>query len=162
LSFVLVGKVRWQEQTSNCIFCHQIRHARVKFLLEEHDGGSSGKFSLTEEDLLSFLKLVSLRAKTCGRDIFAIPTTAHGITPAVTKDLLTEYGEVTLDQVRLKAETIASQLDRTTQEDDQLFSCPMASLTKEGRNSINLKRTDFMVGGENSGILLLKIIIGKT
>jgi hypothetical protein len=38
----------------------------------------------------------------------------------------------------------------------------MASLTKEERNTVNLKKNDFVVDGENSGILLLKIILAKT
>jgi hypothetical protein len=89
---------------------------------------------------------VSLRAKTCGWDVFSIPITFHGITPVITKDLITEYGEVTLAQVRIEAETIAAILDRTTHEDDQLFSCLMASLTKEGRNTVNLTKTDLKTG----------------
>lgn len=121
-----------------------------------------GKFSLKDEDMLAFLNLITWRAKTCGWDVFAIPISAPATTPVVIKDLLAEYGEIPLDKVRTKAETIATLNDRTTQEDDQLFTCLMASLTKEAQNTINLKKTDFTVGSEHSGILLLKVIISKS
>jgi hypothetical protein len=126
-----------------------------------YDDGE-GKFSLKDDDLLSFLSLLSFRAKNCGWDVFSIPITLPGITPVITKNLLNEYGEVTLEQVRAKAETIAAAKDRCTQEDEQLFSCLMASLTKAGRNTVNLRKVDFTIGDEHSGILLLKVVIGKS
>jgi hypothetical protein len=67
-----------------------------------------------------------------------------------------------LEQVRAKAEAIAVIHDRTTQEDDQLFTCLMSSLTKAARNSVNLRCDDFMVGTEHSGILLFKVILAKS
>jgi hypothetical protein len=62
------------------------------------------------------------------------------------------------DQVTL----IAAAKDRTTQDDDQLFTCLMESITKAAWNTVNLKKDEFTIGGENSGILLLKIIIAKS
>jgi hypothetical protein len=38
----------------------------------------------------------------------------------------------------------------------------MASLTKAGRNTVTLRKVDFTVGDEHSGILLLKVVIGKS
>jgi hypothetical protein len=35
----------------------------------------------------------------------------------------------------------------------------MASLTKAGRNTVNLRKVDFTIGDEHSGILLLKVVI---
>jgi hypothetical protein len=119
------------------------------------------KLWLKDEDMLSFLDLVSMQAKNFEWDVFSIPITAPGLTPFITKNLLTEYGEVSLEQVRAKAEAIAVVNDRTTQ-DDQLFTCFMPFLTKAARNSIILRRDDFMVGTEHSGILLFKVIIAKS
>jgi hypothetical protein len=120
------------------------------------------KFSLKDEDMLSFLDLVSMRAKNFGWDVFSITTTAPGSTPSITKNLLTEYGETSLEQVRAKDEAMAVINDRTTQEDDQLFTCLMSFLTKAARNSVDLRRDDFMVGTEHSGILLFKVILAKS
>lgn len=125
-------------------------------------GEKEEKFALKEEDMLAFLNNVALRAKSCGWDIFSVQVSTSGTSPALVKNLLTQYGELTLAQVRDRAEAIAAAKDRTTQEDDQLFSCLMASLTKEAQNTVNLKKTDFMIGEENSGILLLKVILAKS
>jgi hypothetical protein len=38
----------------------------------------------------------------------------------------------------------------------------MESLTKAARNTVNLKKGDFTVGDEQSGILLLKVIMAKS
>jgi hypothetical protein len=67
-----------------------------------------------------------------------------------------------MDKVRIKATLIAAAKDRTTQDDDQLFTCLMESITKAARNTVNLKKDEFTIGGEHSGILLLKIIIAKS
>jgi hypothetical protein len=56
------------------------------------------------------------------------------------------YYRAGLEEVRAKAEAIVVINDRNTQEDDQLFTCLMSSLTKAARNSVNLRRDDFMVG----------------
>jgi hypothetical protein len=119
-------------------------------------------FSLEDEDMLSFLDLVSMRAKNFGWDVFSIPTIAPGWTRSITKNLLTEYGEISMEQVRAKAEAIVVINDRNTQQDDKLFTCLMSSLTKAARNSVNLRRDDFMVGTEHSGILLFKVILAKS
>jgi hypothetical protein len=110
--------------------------------------------------MLSFLDLVSMRAKNFGWDVFSIPITAPGLTPSITKNLLTEYGKISLEKVRAKAKTIAVINDRTTHEDDQLFTCLMSSLTKAARNSVNLRRDDFMVGAEHSGAVTREAYLG--
>jgi hypothetical protein len=120
------------------------------------------KFSLKDEDMLSFLDLACMRAKNFGWDVFSITTTAPGLTPSFTKNLLPAYGEISLEQVRAKAEAIAVINDRTTQEDDQLFTYLMSSLTRAARNSVNLRRVDFMVGTEHSGILLFRVILAMS
>jgi hypothetical protein len=38
----------------------------------------------------------------------------------------------------------------------------MASLTKARRNTVNLRKVDFTIGDEHSGILVLKVVIGKS
>jgi hypothetical protein len=95
-------------------------------------------------------------------DIFSVPVSTSQNSPVIVKNLLTRYGEITLAQVRDKAEAIAAARDRTTQEDEQLFSCLMSSITKSAQNTVNLKKSDFMIGQENSGILLLKVILAKS
>jgi hypothetical protein len=50
--------------------------------------------------MLSFLNLVALRAKNCDWDVFNIPISAAGVTPAITKTFITEYGEIPLDKVQ--------------------------------------------------------------
>jgi hypothetical protein len=125
-------------------------------------GDREDKFSLQGDDMLSFLDLVAVRAKNSGWDVFNIQTSEVGVTPIVVKHLITEYGEIPMDKVTVKATLIAAAKDRTTQDDDQLFTCLMESITKAARNTVNLKKDEFTIGGEHSGILLLKIIIAKS
>jgi hypothetical protein len=93
---------------------------------------------------------------------FNVQVSEAGVTPVVTKHLITEYGEISLDKVRTKAVSVAAAKDRDTQDDDHLFTYLMGSLNKAARDTVNLRKDDFTVGDEHSGIQLLKIIIAKT
>jgi hypothetical protein len=79
------------------------------------------KFALEEDDMVSFLNLMSLRANTCGWEKLS------------TKKLLSEYGEISRDKVRARTETIARAYHRTAQEDASF---------KSAQNRDNLKEDD--------------------
>jgi hypothetical protein len=118
-------------------------------------GDGDDKFSLEGDDMLSFLDLVAVRAKNCCWDVFTIQISEVGVSPTINQHLITEYVEIPLEKFRIKAESIANARDRSTLDDDQLFTCLVGSLTKAARSTVNLKKGDFTASDEQSGILLL-------
>ena len=72
--------------------------------------------------------------------------------------LTTDYGRVTLTQVRAYVEHSDGQ-NRTTQNSYMSYQCLMASLNEDAKAQVNVRRDDFMVNGHGSGPLLLKVII---
>ena len=87
------------------------------------------KFDLKSEDVVSFMDSLSHHAKKNGWDIFTIND------GTVNKSLLTEYGELTLANVKAFIDPVIGAMDRQSQEDDQLFTCLMNSLAKGASSS---------------------------
>jgi hypothetical protein len=83
------------------------------------------------------------------------------VTPIVVKHLITEYGEIPMDKVRVKATLIAAAKDRTTQDDDQLFTCLMESITKATRNTVSDPRASRRSGRKLAEWLTKKPTDGK-
>jgi hypothetical protein len=119
-------------------------------------GDPKNFYNLDPGTLLNFLDAIDRRAKECGWDLFAIVhTAATATTPVIHKNLLTEYGDLTIEQVKAHATTLRGTLTRSTQEDSQLFSCLNNSLSNEAINVLNLKSDDFKIADEFSGICYL-------
>ena len=51
---------------------------------------------------------------------------------------------------------------RESQEDDQLFTCLMGSLTKGACSTVTLRSEEYTVRDEFSGVLLLKVIFSES
>jgi hypothetical protein len=124
----------------------------AKALLEKDE-----KFDLKSEDVVPFMELLSHHAKQNGWDIFTID---DGTVPvAVPKNLLTQYGELTLENIKVFIDVVIAAANRQSQEDDQLFACLMDSLSKGARATVTLRSDDYTTSGELSGVLLLKVIL---
>ena len=121
--------------------------------------GEKELFNLDTESLMMFLDAVQRRSRSQGWQIFDIP---NGANPAVNKNLLTEHGELTLENIRAYIEPIiTAHNSREEQEDEQLFDCLFASITKEAAKAVTLRDTEYTIQGEYSGLMLLKIIISE-
>jgi len=77
-------------------------------------------------------------------------------------NILTEYGRISIQQVRDHVETYLTNESRAAQESMQLYMCLKASLTKEGEATIMLQADSFTVDNVQSGVLLLKVIINES
>jgi hypothetical protein len=80
-------------------------------------------------------------------------------------DLLTRYGNITLEQVQAHAETYVHGVNRAAQDSMQLHLCTLNSLTKTAQASIALLKSEHAVGDPNpqvSGTCLLKVAIRKS
>ena len=117
-------------------------------------------YNLESEGLMMFLDAILRRSRSQGWRIFTIP---NGDNPPVNKNLITEHGELTLENIKAYIEPIiAAHNSRVEQEDEQLFDCLFASITKEAAKAITLRDAEYTVAtGEYSGLLLLKVIISE-
>ena len=77
-------------------------------------------------------------------------------------NILTEYGRISIQQVRDHVETYLTNESRAAQESMQLYMCLKASLTKEGEATIMLQADSFTMDNVQSGVLLLKVIINES
>ena len=120
-------------------------------------------FNCEAPRLHGFLKEVEGRASRFGwRDaILEIP---NDITNPLggTKNLLTHYGELTLEYLRLWEITYLHGISRAAQDMAHLHLCLMNSLTQAGKDKVRLWSDQFILNGRESGILLLKIIIRES
>ena len=102
---------------------------------------------------MSFMDTLSHHAKKNGWDIFTINNGTYN------KNLLTEYGEITLENVHNYIYQVIVAKSFESQEDDQLFTCLVGSLTKGACSTVTLRLEEYMVRDEFSGVLLLKVIL---
>ena len=117
-------------------------------------------FNCEAPGLHGFLKEVEGRASRFGwRDaILEIP---NDITNG-TKNLLTHYGELTFEHLRVWESTYLHGISRAAQDTAHLHLCLMNSLTQAGKDKVRLWSNQFILNGRESGILLPKVIIRES
>ena len=120
-------------------------------------------FNFEAPGLHRFLKEVEGRASVFGWHdaILEIP---NDITNPLggTKNLLTHYGEFSLEHLRAWETTYLHGISRAAQDMAHLHLCLMNSLTQAGKDKVCLWPDQFILNGRESGILLLKIIIRES
>ena len=79
-----------------------------------------------------------------------------------TKNLLTHYGELTLEHLCAWEITYLHGISRAAQDTAHLHLCLMNSLTQAGKDKVLLWSDQFILNRQESGILLLKIIIRES
>ena len=120
-------------------------------------------FNCEAPGLHGFLKEVEGRASRFGwRDaILEIPNDIDNPLGG-TKNLLTHYGELSLDHLHAWESTYLHGISRAAQDTAHLHLCLMNSLTQAGKVKVRLWSDQFILNGRESGILLLKIIIRES
>ena len=78
------------------------------------------------------------------------------------KERFGHYGEITLSDIKVQAEIINTTNYRREQENEQLYTYVMASVTPEYRNTVKFKQSALMNGDECSVIVLFNIIVSKS
>ena len=136
----------------------KIYHKAVSKLSEE-------TYDCQPEGLFQFLRTLEDRAIEYGWDddisgILQIPLNLAN--PMELTNLLTNYGEITLEAIRAFEETYISTQCRAAQDANMLYMCIMNSLSKEGKTKIQVWRDQYTVNGFKSGNLLLKIVIRES
>ena len=119
-------------------------------------------YDLGPDGLTAFLADVDNRVVIFGMDaIISIPEDAT-VQPAanqVMHILTTEYGRISLEQVRAHVDTYMALDNRDVQNSFMLYNCLWNSLSASAKRKINLLRKKFTVNGNGVRSLLLKVII---
>ena len=120
-------------------------------------------FNCEAPGLHGFLKEVEGRASRFGwRDaILEIPNDINNPLGGM-KNLLTHYGELSLEHLHAWENTYLHGILRAAQDTAHLHLCLMNSLTQAGKDKVRLWSDQFILNGRESGILLLKIIIRES
>ena len=113
--------------------------------------------------LHGFLKEVESRASHFGwRDaILEIPNDINKPLGG-TKNLLTHYGLLSLEHLHAWETTCLHGISQAAQDMAHLHLCLMNSLTQAGKDIVRLWSDQFILNGQEPGILLLKIIIRES
>ena len=113
-------------------------------------------FSATSEGLQHFLKLLKIRADDYGWNQHDEGDNwqDHGILwiaddvddpDCESKNLLDDYGQVELEKVQSYSETFIDQQTRDAQDNRQLFTLIMNSLSKEGKTKVMIWEDKYTV-----------------
>ena len=118
-------------------------------------------FDCTPEGLRDFLELVSFRGTIMGWDtsVLSIPEDPE-VPEGSATDFIPNYGSLEVGHLRDVASTYLGTDSRVAQDSFQLYACLQSSLSDIGRNKVTIHRKEYMVNGQASGILFLKLIIG--
>ena len=125
-------------------------------------------FDCVPEDMYPFLKMMSERAIEMGwsnmrTGITQIPRPGqtHHESPS-TDNLLTNYGEIPMTRIRAFEETYIDRPCRSAQDSYMLFKCVWNSLSKTGKNKVQIWEHQYKVGPYYSGNLILKVVIRES
>jgi hypothetical protein len=117
------------------------------------------KFDGTDGQLPNFLTRLRERAKeftwlstVCNVKVADGP-------PAVFRNLVDDYGNISLEQVRTHATGYANAESRTRQNSAQMQQCIFSSLTQAFQNRVNLQKASWYINDQADGALLLKVVI---
>ena len=116
-------------------------------------------YDLSTSTLKAFLDAVQTRAhEFAWANILDIPDTLPAAAAIASKDLLTHYGQISLEHLQAVAATYVGQPTRQAQNAMMLALCLKKSLTDAAATRIALKSAQYMVGGQLDGPCLLKAI----
>jgi hypothetical protein len=114
-----------------------------------------------------FCEALSKRANKSGWNLAGadIIMTNDSSTPAIQRNIITEYSRLTVAEITAAVEGWITNESRRAQNNMQMFTCIMASLTKEGRIKILAEQDKYHVGqGANRhacAALLFKLLMQK-
>ena len=114
------------------------------------------KYDGEAQGLIAFLELLEERATNFGWDtsIMMIPDVNGNPT-----NLLTEYGTLTVEQVRAHEESYLNTQTRNAQDSNLLYECIMNSISTECKAKLTIWKKEYKCDNLPSGNLLLKILI---
>jgi hypothetical protein len=75
-------------------------------------------------------------------------------------NLVSQYGSVSIEQVRAHAQTYNGMQTRHAQNADQIYVCLAALLTNEAMQRVALDANKYTIGDDCDGLLYFKVIVG--
>lgn len=118
----------------------------------------SPTFDGTQQKLKVFLQAISSRAMTFGwKDL--ILNVPDGKTPPVTRNLLTKYGLLTMQDVKTHAAAYIGHNNRSAQASAQLARCIVASLDQSTLLKLMLRSEDYTIATVEDGPCMLRALI---
>ena len=75
------------------------------------------------------------------------------------KNVVTNFGECTLQEIRLWEETYINGTSRGAQDTHMLYKCLLLMMSEEGRTKTTVWKSEYHVGTHPSRVLLLKVMI---
>jgi hypothetical protein len=124
--------------------------------------GLEQKFDLSPTKLQSFLNRVQERvAEYNWNDIIEVtfPIPPGAVVPPPNLNLITNYGQITKDQVKAHAEVYMMMQDRRNQRSGMLYHFLNQSLTEEAHNILDINVANYTINGQKEGVCFLKEII---
>jgi hypothetical protein len=122
--------------------------------------GLEKKFDLKEGNLHLFLTEVKERVRTYGwANILEVP---DNLVPPVPRSVLTNFGQVTLDDCHRHALTYHGTQTRNAQNSMFLYQFLHESLTEEAKAIMVSNISMYSIDGVPVGLLFLKMLIGKS
>jgi len=119
-------------------------------------------FDMKPENLKVFLSEIGLRSITYGWHPVLNISENPGQANAASHSLLTEYGRISVEQVRTNAQVYFGQPVRAAQDDRMLYNCIMESLSKEAKDKVLLLTSEYHIGNQPCGALFLKVVIRES
>ena len=119
------------------------------------------QFDGSAEKLGNFLHHISIRAQEFGwgdNGILDIDINVGGLNPNLV-NLLTHYGEITVDQVLTHVNAYIGTESRATQDSTMLYHALTKSIDASTMDKVRNKSNEYKVNGRSSGELFLRIII---
>ena len=115
------------------------------------------KFDKTPETFIAFLASITSRARQFGwNTILAIPVDTN------TRELLTDYGRINMDDISNHATTYTGTQTREAQNSEMLYHFLMNLVTTEFTTKLALYQEDYMINGVPIRECLFKKIIQLT
>jgi hypothetical protein len=119
--------------------------------------GIEPKFDLKENSLQVFLAKVKEQARIFNwAAVIDIPDTAGTV-----RNLITNYGQLTIDNCKTHAMTYIAAQNRRAQDSMMMFQCLSSSLTEEANVMMLSNPEAYTVNSTPSGPCFLKALIGK-
>ncbi|GAX10178.1 hypothetical protein FisN_3Lu402 [Fistulifera solaris] len=120
------------------------------------------RFDCDPGRMRSFIEGLSIRASNFGwGPIFNIPDNIEAIVQNTT-NLLSNYGDITLEHIQDHARTYISTPSRAAQDSYMAANCLISSLSPTAIDRITIWRDQYTINGIPSGPCLFKVIIRET
>jgi hypothetical protein len=111
--------------------------------------------------LCPFLHHLHVRSRNHGwqKLLFDIPVGNRESPPVVTRSLLTQFSEITIDDVRTHAETYIHKANRARQASHQLWAALSCSLGDDILQRLLSRNEEYCIAGVEDGPMMLRVLI---